>query len=144
MEGSWRFRRRRATVPCAFRGYARRGWRMDLLPTQGGDVKTPAREPRGMELRGGRKRPEIRRRADQPRPRRAWTGWLRGPMKRRRSGDAATATTTAPRPARAKVTGGHRPTRRETMRDTPFASIKISPSFSRVTKVEDMPARFRS
>ena len=31
---------------------------------------------------------------------------------------------------------------RLTSRDTPFASTRISPTFSRVTNVEDMPARF--
>jgi hypothetical protein len=36
------------------------------------------------------------------------------------------------------------PIRRLTSRETPLASIRISPTFSRVTNVDDMPARLRS
>jgi hypothetical protein len=70
--------------------------------------------------------------------------WLRSPMKWRSPGDARIATTTAPSPASAKATNGQRPTCRLTRRETPFASMRISPTFRRVTNVDDIPARSRS
>src|SRR3954453_11532958 len=66
------------------------------------------------------------------------------PISRLSVGEATIATSMAARPVRAKVTKGIKPTRRETRRETPFASIRISPTFRRVTKVDDISARFRS
>ena len=62
----------------------------------------------------------------------------------RSAGETRTATTTALIPAAAKVTSGQMPMRGETSRETPFASTSDSPTLSRVTNVEAMPARFRS
>ena len=59
-------------------------------------------------------------------------------------GRGSTATTIAAIPATTKTTSGQMPTRRLTRRETPFASTRISPTFSRVTNVDDMPARLRS
>ena len=47
-------------------------------------------------------------------------------------------------PATANVTSGQIPTRGETSRETPFASTSDSPTLSRVTNVDAMPARLRS
>ena len=55
----------------------------------------------------------------------------------RRPGDATTATTTAPSPVTPNATNGHSPTRLLTSRETPFASIRISPTRSRVKNVDD-------
>ena len=65
-------------------------------------------------------------------------------MKCRRPGEATIATTTAARPAAANAISGQTPTCRLASRDTPFASIRISPTFSLVTNVDDIPARLRS
>jgi len=65
-------------------------------------------------------------------------------MRCRKAGDTATATAIAPRPARVKSTSGQMPTCLLARRETPFASIRISPTFNRVTNVDDIPARLRS
>ena len=62
----------------------------------------------------------------------------------RSAGEATIATTIPARPAAAIETSGHTPIRLETSCDTPFASTRISPTFSRVTNVDDIPARLRS
>ena len=62
----------------------------------------------------------------------------------RNAGEASTATTIAAEPAAANAASGHTPTRRDTSRETPFASTSTSPTLSRVTKVDAIPARLRS
>src|SRR4051794_10725948 len=81
---------------------------------------------------------------DHPIPSRSRSRWTTRSMKCRRPGEARIATTTAARPAAMNAISGQSPTSRLARRETPFASTRISPTFSLVTKVEDIPARSRS
>ncbi len=65
-------------------------------------------------------------------------------MALRNEGEATIAATTARRPAAQTRTSGQIPIRRLTSRDTPFASTSTSPTFSRATNVDAIPARSRS
>src|SRR5262245_10185530 len=65
-------------------------------------------------------------------------------MKRWRSDDTATAATRAPSPPKTKRNIGPSPARPRKRLDTPRASMSLSPTFRRVKKVDDIPARFRS
>src|SRR5262249_59326527 len=54
----------------------------------------------------------------------------RSSIRLRSAGDASVATTIARRPASARIASGQMPTRGATRRETPFASTRISPTFS--------------
>src|SRR5207248_3367723 len=114
-----------------------------------GDAGPPVRQVIGL----GDERPDVGARREQlargaddghPSPSPSLTRRTSRSIRWRSAGETAIATTIAARPARAKATNGSRPTRRLARRETPFASTRISPTFNRVTKVDDMPARSRS
>ena len=132
--------------------------RAGARPRRSGCDAADARPPVGEVVRLGEEAPDVLERREQLRgaaygrhgcPTLPEAEQVPDPLaEQARSSAAAPArrrppTTIAPRPAtREQRRAASSPTRRLTSRETPFASTRISPTFSRVTNVDDMPARF--